>query len=630
MEKKAHSVASEGREMARISAVSTAVLLIVATGLAKEDYQLSDAEYYALPRLFRMDDYDACVATDGTYCLGSFLLRPRTPDAHQLYDVMLKYSQGAHNFNHTVFHRGYCITSRCSHIQASSNSKLFEKCVSERTNHQYGLEAKLLKLDFCESKRTHDKPYDEVEMIFAWIVGGIVLLNLVGTTYDLLRNQDAKPNKYLIAWSIRVNWCRLFATYDTGGDPRLTALKSVQGIRAFTLAMVMLAHSMIVHHMAYIHNPEIIERNGSHWASMIFHNGSVVVQAFFLLSSFLFTYNLLILAETKKKKLNLCMLPQCLMHRVIRILPLHLFMVGLTATWWVRSSSGALWTPLIRESAAACRRKWWTHALFLNNLIYPDDKCLIQSWFLAADMQLYIVAAALTLLLARSRKPVRILSILLLGSVLANFAIAYYFNLKPIMMLMNPEQIRSQYVGEPSFNWLYSAPWGSLPASLLGVLLAFLQRDLLASGYKPESSLIFRIAYPLFFPALILWLLGGHLVRGASPIAVAAYAAVDRVGYVLIGTVGLIGFFNHVDSIWKRFFEWRGWVPIGRMSLAVLLVHWNYNLTHIALRTQPSRVAVYEIGGHWHSVEFMTYASAIPLHLCLELPAQRFLQAFLF
>jgi hypothetical protein len=64
----------------------------------------------------------------------------------------------------------------------------------------------------------------------------------------------------------------------------------------------------------------------------------------------------------------------------IRMSPTYLVVVWFAASWWQRAGRGPLWAPLVAAEAAVCRRKWWTHLLYLNNIIYPDDKCLIQTW----------------------------------------------------------------------------------------------------------------------------------------------------------------------------------------------------------------------------------------------------------
>lgn len=43
------------------------------------------------------------------------------------------------------------------------------------------------------------------------------------------------------------------------------------------------------------------------------------------------------------------------------------------------------------------------------------------------------------------------------------------------------------YKDIPSFSWLYQAPWGSLAACLIGLLLAFVHFEIQESGVKVTS-----------------------------------------------------------------------------------------------------------------------------------------------
>lgn len=63
-----------------------------------------------------------------------------------------------------------------------------------------------------------------------------------------------------------------------------------------------------------------------------------------------------------------------------RISPSYWIVVWWAGSWWARLGDGPLWAPLVGAEGDICRRKWWTHLLYVNNLVYPDDKCLIQTW----------------------------------------------------------------------------------------------------------------------------------------------------------------------------------------------------------------------------------------------------------
>ncbi|XP_050353206.1 O-acyltransferase like protein-like [Nymphalis io] len=595
-------------------------VLVAVTGI-------TDEQYYSMPRLFELDDYDECLVSRGAFCLGSFHLSSQKYS--RLLNMIQTVSEDKHKFNHSIIHRGYCVTSTCAHISGEFLPEIFEECVHNLTKTKYKLDAKILNLDYCKiSTSPHRVPLDVYDLIFACVAGLILMANVVGTAYELFHNADNKPNRFLVAWSLISSWRRLTACYDKK-DSRFDALMPVHGMRAITLILVILAHSVIAHHMTYIHNPQFLEKSNAHPLSTLLNNGTTIVQTFIILSSFLLAYNVMFSLDTDpKKKLNLRMWWQMILHRIVRIMPLNMFVVGLCATWWRFSSDGPLWTSLIEAESARCRRKWWTHVLFINNLVSPDDRCLVQTWFLAADMQLYIVTSLLLIFLARKPQiAIKVLTSLFGLAIIGNYFVAYYLDLKSILFIAHPEFIRAQYIGVPSFNWQYAAAWGSLPASLLGLLLAFVHRSLAATGYQLQQNKYYRVLYRLSIPIIILWIMCGYFVRdSSSKTIVALYTAIDRPVYSIAMATAMLGFFLRVDRIYWYVLSWRVWQILSRMSLSVLLVHWCYNLTLLAIKTNLARVSVFEIGGHIFTSIIMTYVTSLPLYLMVEIPTQKVLQ----
>ncbi|KAI8441788.1 hypothetical protein MSG28_005474, partial [Choristoneura fumiferana] len=50
-------------------------------------FSLPAEEYYSMPRLFDLDEYEGCLARRGVYCLGSFELSPGGRSS-RVYDLM--------------------------------------------------------------------------------------------------------------------------------------------------------------------------------------------------------------------------------------------------------------------------------------------------------------------------------------------------------------------------------------------------------------------------------------------------------------------------------------------------------------------------------------------------------------
>ncbi|KAJ0173379.1 hypothetical protein K1T71_011555 [Dendrolimus kikuchii] len=591
--------------------------------------QLADEQYHSMPKLFELDDYEQCLTNSrGVFCLGTFDLLPYKND--KLLETIKIFSSNKYHFNHTLVHRGFCLPNRCGYTTEKSPKDHFANCVDNITKTQYGLKTNLTDFDYCkEASRTTKGKIDVWDIVFACVTAAILFCCLVGTVYEVIKRGEKEKNRYLVSWSVITNWKRLVADY-ADGDPRLSALKPIQGMKSMTLLLVMLAHSVFAYHIAYVYNPQFLEKASHDIGSAYFQNGTNIVQTFFMVSSFLFTYNLLLFCESnKQKQLSLKMLPKCLMHRVVRITPVYMFVLGAASTWLRFASDGPLWSPLIEAECTRCRQKLWSHALYISNFYKPDLRCFIHTWFLAVDMQLYVVCAILVLSLGRwPRAAMKVTVGFFIVSIMMNFVIINIFDLKPMVALMFPEYLHVQFLGEKSFKWLYAAPWDSLPSALVGVFVAFRHYTLQQDEYKPDQSKLLRILYRLSVPAMFLWVLGGYFLKSAGTYWVAVYAAVDRPLFTSMCAFAMYGFINKIDFVWWKFLSWRGFEILGRMSLSVYLVHWLYGLMLVGMNSHLLPASIHDIGGHFLYTSLISYLTAIPLYILVELPLQKFSQAF--
>uniref|UniRef100_A0A2A4K959 Acyltransferase 3 domain-containing protein n=1 Tax=Heliothis virescens TaxID=7102 RepID=A0A2A4K959_HELVI len=607
------------------------LLLLAAQTQARD---VTDEEYAQFPRLFHLDEWETCLARPGAlYCLGTFSVEPlRQPSP--LYNMLKEYSMDPHHFNRTQLHRGYCVSSRCPGLAGERNaSRRFEHCAAQWAR-RVALRPRLAQLRFCRSHAQHvarahsHEPPQRAQRMFLLAVTAILFCNVVGTAYDVLTGDNAKKNPVLVSWSIPSNWRRLTASYEDG-DPRLAALSPVQGVRVFLMLLIMATHSGCIHDMLYLYNPRWIEQVARHPVLMIFLNGTSVVQVFVLLSNFLLAYNLLL--YSKDNSISFRLLPYITVKRIARISPVYLLVVGYAATWWPSLSSGPQWTAAVAAESDACKRKFWTHALYLNNLINPEDICLVQTWFLAVDMQLYVLASVLTVVLARHRtRALRVLAALACLSCVLNGVLAYIFNWKSIVYFAYPNNVRTMYAGIPSFSWLYQAPWGSLPACLIGLFLGFLHYEMQENGVKLTAYKWVRVPYHLSPPLIMWWVLSGGAVRTQlAPWFTVTYAALERPVLSLLAGAILIGMVNGLEGWLKHIFAWRGWFALGRMSLSVLLLHWCINLSIAASRPQPIYSSLLSAVVDWLATSCLSYAAAVPLTLLLEMPALRTVNSLL-
>ncbi|XP_059045951.1 nose resistant to fluoxetine protein 6-like [Achroia grisella] len=575
--------------MARaITAVALAALACVCA--AQDVYDISDEQYYQMPNLFHLDHYEQCLAARGVYCLGSFELS--ADSHHQLFQTMQRYSANwVDNFNHTRLHRGLCVSRRCPHHQDTTHNHLplaahhshnesleqlafdawFSSCVNASMISEYNMSARLYRLEYCrQGPGGPDPPLTDNERAFAGVIAVLVALTAISTVLDVTLSDNAKKGlQWAVSWSLAGSWRTLHAPPPSARGADLAAM---DGLRVLGMMCFIIEHVCWLNTLSYLVETRRFEQMRRAGDVVLMTNSTLVVQVFFVMSSFLLAHKLLQQRRQGQHVPKISTFFHTMFNRIIRMSPSYFLVVWFASSWWERAGDGPMWAPLVGSEAAVCRHKWWTHLLYLNNLIYPDDKCLIQTWYLAADMQLYALSLVLTLALWRLRLgAVYALGALMLASVGGNFLLAYSWRLVPTFVLHRPESIRVLYKGDASFNLLYQSPLGNLPGALAGLLLAHLHHALLDRRVQLNDYKVFR------------WC--------KAPV--------------------------------RSVLSWRGWATCARLSFGALMLHMIINKSLVAARLAPTQLDRQTAILEWFGVAFVSYMAALPLALLVELPAQR-------
>ncbi|XP_045769955.1 O-acyltransferase like protein-like [Maniola jurtina] len=605
--------------------VFVCALVAAAAAAARE---INEDDQIRLPRLFHLDNYERCLGPrDGLYCMGTVRMSADKPSA--AFNFIKDYSSDSQNFDRTLVHRGYCLSSRCPSKEVNRTLR-FERCIEQQALSP-GIRASLESIS-CkthEDLRVKQRGMDTPQRIMLGVIVVILFFNVIGTLYHLATNGEGK-SKLLKAWSIQSNFARLTATYEDG-DPRLSALSPIQGVRVLLLSLVIMTHAAEIQYKVHLYNPEYFERVLQQSVTMLIRNGSALTQLFIVISNFLFAYSMLLYSKNSQKQLGLAQLPMCILHRLARIIPVHLLLVGFAATWWRQTGDGPQWELTVGAESDICRKKFWTHALFLHNFIYPDEHCLLPTWFLAVDMQLYIVAAFLTLyLMQKKKRQIPILATLFIASCVMNFALAYVNEWKSLLYIMVPENVRQTFRGISSFSQFYTAPWGSLPACFMGLLTAHVHFDLQEQGYKISKHKWFEWMFHLTLPLYMAWILAGNaILEHTTHVATAAYVAIERPSFALLAAFTLLGIANNIDGRLRRAWAWRGWATIGRMSLSIMMLHWLVNVYIVGTRRTLTEASVMSISSDMLGTMFWTTLLALPVTLLVESPILRSCTALL-
>lgn len=122
-------------------------------------------------------------------------------------------------------------------------------------------------------------------------------------------------------------------------------------------------------------------------------------------------------------------------YRYLRLTPLLGFCIIFAVSLFRFCGSGPFWSHLTGSIRTECEQNWWINLLYLQNYIHPEKivswtvwstifnnlfsafaQCFTYSWYLAVDMQLFLIEPAIIYLIHRFKtKTIAILVFAVLG-----------------------------------------------------------------------------------------------------------------------------------------------------------------------------------------------------------------------
>lgn len=161
-------------------------------------------------------------------------------------------------------------------------------------------------------------------------------------------------------------------------------------------------------------------------------NSPLLVDSFLLISGFLFARLILIELEKRNGKINFGIL---YIFRYIRLTPAYIAMIALYTTWLPKMGSGPLWKSRIGLEEERCEMSWWANLLYINNYVGSENLCMFQSWYLATDTQLFVLAPLILYPLWKWRKiGVTILGATTIITIVIPFLLTYVGKLDPTFL----------------------------------------------------------------------------------------------------------------------------------------------------------------------------------------------------
>lgn len=445
------------------------------------------------------------------------------------------------------------------------------------------------------------------------------------------RLSHTKLSRFIRCFSLLSTFPKLFLSDKDQGS----SLLSLNGLRTISMVWIVAGHVLLVRFTASTsRNPYDIVDYVKESQTVWFYGARYAVDTFFWLSGFFLGVALL-------PRLNNAHIStwKLYLFRALRLLPAYIFVLFLTWTLSVYIASAPRGYQ-VETANTYCSDYWWTHLLFLNNLIpsWLGIGCLGQSWYIAADMQMYIISVPLLIsYVHRDQRWGWVGFCVLTGiSILSSAWLTWEYG---FTALVASDENKDQNFTSRYYVQAYTrfAPYA------LGVLCALVYHahtvyqvsgqiaDLkalaLAAYFSRRIVRIVSLVLSIFGVVSLLYL--EYLSYQAlnepdlnwSPEANIAYISLNRCiwGLCLSGIWLPIALGRDVGVGWVL--SWPIWTPLARLSYCVYLTH-----AHIIAIGTLSQQSSQWFGGLslltdscFYAV--LSYLVAVPLYLCIELPA---------
>uniref|UniRef100_A0A8D8BDN6 Nose resistant to fluoxetine protein 6 n=1 Tax=Culex pipiens TaxID=7175 RepID=A0A8D8BDN6_CULPI len=562
--------------------------------------------------VFQLGHFDQCmgVGSFGQYCLADVRLEG--------YRLRAQVSRQMSTENSTIVHWGVCVPASCADsdvgrlLQMTTGSR--EVTIPERGCHRESGNGKT----------------STAEVVYASVITFFVLMVLASTCYhvrSMYRSGSEKQSTFrcvLMSFSVVENLRKL--VQDSKDDH---GLGCINGIKSVAMFFILGSHALLFMAGGATYNPGFHGEQAKLLRNAFLLNSPLLVDTFLLLSGFLFARLILIELDKRRGKVNFLVL---YVLRYVRLTPAYVAIMALYATWLPRLGSGPLWDQRMLLEQSRCQSSWWLNVLYINNYVGTDRLCMFQSWYLATDTQLFVLAPLLLYPLWKygRRAGMTLAALVAAVSVLIPFCVTYFGQLDPSFMIFTDEvvDVQSNYYFQNVYVKTHMRATGYIFGIFVGYLVHWMQQKNITIGsYKVA---FFWTASTALGTLSMFGITTFYNATGTGNYTYnALYAAAHRLGWSASNGWLVLACVTGNAGPLKKFLSSRALVPISRLTYCAYLTNGLVELFFSASQRVPIYASVPTMTAGTLSHVCLTFLMALGLCLVFESPIHGIEKIFL-
>ena len=396
---------------------------------------------------------------------------------------------------------------------------------------------------------------------------------------------DAKPASKVV-WPAKTHFIKFlkdlilsFSLYKTvpvimSTKQPSNAITSINGLRVISMCWVILGHTLAwAGFYNIMENPlEPIETIPERFLYQPLVNGFFAVDNFFILSGLLMSYLSIREIEHRHGKFPIALF---YIHRFLRLSPVYFFMIFLKFKVVPYVGSGPVW---FLPDYHYCEKYWWTNILYINNF-YPAtmEQCYNVSWYLAADMQFFIISPIFILLLYNFWEVG--LSMIISTMVISTAVIGTLSGIRtPNANVLQGALTDFELSSFNLFN-IYVKPHCRINAYLVGIVLGFVlyKKWKLKFNFWVRLS-IYILLWMIAVASCVSVIFGQYQTWHGHPFSKSEnvmYFMFSRTVYSIGIALIIYACHNGFGGIINSFLSWSFWAPLSRLTFMAYLIHPN-------------------------------------------------------
>ncbi|EDW05583.1 nose resistant to fluoxetine protein 6 [Drosophila mojavensis] len=464
------------------------------------------------------------------------------------------------------------------------------------------MEPQLITAGECDT--AEQEPLDGLAIFTIVLFGVFVVAMLLATCWDYFLCKDQKHLPTMVKiFSARANSRSLFRTVDSKSNPNV--IDCLHGIRCLSLIWVVYGHDNVIQLLApNINLVDFIPWYKSAYSVFIVH-GLFSVDTFFFLSGMLVVMVALRAMERSKGKLNV---PLMYLHRYLRLTPVLAVAIIFYMKILPILGNGPIHKNFV--SFKNCEDNWFLTLLYVQNYA-TDNMCLVHTWYLSVDMQLYIIAPIMLFGLYKwGRKAVAAIVVFMLLMVACLFS----------MMVIKEYSISSMNVGLKKIYFTThtrTSPW------LIGLLFGYYLHVNRTKTFKLSRLAVWLgwlICLALIFTCMFALYPYQANISHVPIVSEAFYVTLTRVAWPLALVWLVFACKYGYGGLANSFLSSPLWQPLSKLSYSAYIWHIFIEVHNLAITRTSNYFSNYQMMlRFWHDFGFTILMSYF-MYILFEAP----------